>query len=52
MSMEVRKKAPSETRNVPQGLKPTAKSACGTAEAVPLSKTGFFCSLYSRFWKG
>jgi hypothetical protein len=36
----------SETEGVPQGLKPHCKqNTCGTAEAVPLSKTGFFRSL-------
>jgi hypothetical protein len=35
-------KLPSETESVPQGLKPHCKqNTCGTAEAVPLSKTDF-----------
>jgi hypothetical protein len=39
-------KVPSETESVPQGLKPHCKqNTCGTAEAVPLSETGFFRSL-------
>jgi hypothetical protein len=32
-------------KSVPQGLKPHCKqNICGTAEAVPLRKTGFFRS--------
>jgi hypothetical protein len=33
-------KVPSETKSVPQGLKPHCQqNSCGTAEAVPLSNT-------------
>jgi hypothetical protein len=45
------RKVPSETKVVPQGLKPHCKqNTCGTAtaKAVPLSETGFFRSLFSR----
>jgi hypothetical protein len=35
-------KLPAETESVPQGLKPRYnRNTCGTAEAVPLSKTDF-----------
>jgi hypothetical protein len=35
-----------ETKSVPQRLKPHCEqSICGTAEAVPLSKTDFFSTL-------
>jgi hypothetical protein len=35
-----------ETKSVPQRLKPHyEQSTCGTAEAVPLSKTDFFITL-------
>jgi hypothetical protein len=39
---EAAEEVPFETKSVPQGLKPPCRqNACGTAEAVPLSKTGF-----------
>jgi hypothetical protein len=39
-------KVPHETKSVPQRLKPHyEQSTCGTAEAVPLSKTDFFITL-------
>ena len=41
-------KVPCEIKSVPQRLKPRCEqSTCGTAEAVPLSKTGFFSSFFS-----
>jgi hypothetical protein len=37
---------PRETKTVPQRLKPRCERGIfGTAEAVPLSKTDFFCNL-------
>jgi outer membrane lipoprotein carrier protein len=40
----------SAEKSVPQRLKPHyEQSTCGTAEAVPLSKTDFFSSLYQRY---
>jgi hypothetical protein len=40
------KKVPREATSVPQRLKPHCKNdVCGTAEAVPLSKTEFFSIL-------
>jgi hypothetical protein len=39
-------KVPREIKNVPQRLKPHyEQSTCGTAEAMPLSKSGFFRTL-------
>jgi hypothetical protein len=39
---------PHETKSVPQRLKPHyEQSTCGTAEAVPLSKTDYFGTLFS-----
>jgi hypothetical protein len=43
---EIAEKVHRKTKNVPQRLKPHYKqSTCGTAEAVPLSKTDFFSTL-------
>jgi hypothetical protein len=45
-ALEGAEKVPPETKIVPQRLKPHyERSTCGTAEAVPLSKTDFFSTL-------
>jgi hypothetical protein len=42
-----------ETESVPQRLKPHyEQNICGTAEAVPLSKTDFFNTLLNPFETG